>query len=314
MVQYDQSLAPRARTTRQPYTVNVTTTPQPEHRHATLSGRWLVALTLSLFLLVPTITYLAYQATQGTPPRVQLDYDQRDRWFMMEVKSRPLKYSKFVAAETGKQYKKTDLIIDPDIEQVLQRCATLAQAPDFFEKTKTRDTLLTLSQDDANGFYPPYLLASWYLANGDVAEHDRWMRIAFQLADTAIAQRLVDDDGQPMAGYNIPPIAIGYDRVIEGKLDATLVLIYPRPTSDANGSVYLPVYRSVYRLTDPALPLGIDPGLHPTRLTLLPQISNGTDPNWFAVPDGAVGRLEDAVITAEMRNKEISREINEQLR
>jgi len=83
----------------------------------------------------------------------------------------------------------------------------------------------------------------------------------------------------------------------EGKRDATLVLIYPRPTSQANGYVYLPVYRSVYRLTDPALPLGVDPGLHPTKLTLLPQESNGTDPNWFAVPDGAVGRLEDADIT-----------------
>ena len=60
--------------------------------------------------------------------------------------------------------------------------------------------------------------------------------------------------------------------------------------------MYLPVYRSVYRLTDPALPIGINPGLHPTLLTLLPQESNGTDPNWFAVPDGAVGRLSDGVV------------------
>ena len=64
----------------------------------------------------------------------------------------------------------------------------------------------------------------------------------------------------------------------------------------ANGNVYLPTYRSVYRFTDPALPLGVDPGLHPTLLTLLPQQSKGTDPNWFSVPDGAVGRLDDAVV------------------
>ena len=276
----------------------MTTPPnQPEHQHATLSGHWLVVMTLSLFLLVPTIAYFSWKATQGTPQRAELDYDNRERWFMQPVKSRPLKYSKFVAAETGKQYKKTDLIIDPDVEAVLQRCAAMAQSPDFFESDATRDTLAELSQDEANGFYPPYLLAAWYRANGDQAAYDDHMRLAFDRADTAIVQKLVDAKGRAIAGYELPPVAIGYDRVIDGKLNATLVLIYPRPTSQANGFVYLPVYRSAYRFADAALPLGVDPGLHPTRLTLLPQESNGTDPNWFAVPDGAVGRLEDGDIT-----------------
>lgn len=269
---------------------------QTTHKHATLSGRWLVVLTMSLFLLVPTITYFSWKATQGTPQRAEVDYDNRERWFMQPVKSRPLKYSKFVAAETGKQYKKTDLTIDPDVEAVLQRCAAMAQSPGGLSGTGARDTLLAFSQDEANGFYPPYLLASWYLGNGDAAEHERWMRIAFDRADTAIVQRLVDGKGDPVTGYALPPVAIGYDRVTDGKLDATLVLIYPRPTSQANGFVYLPVYRSAYRFADPALPLGVDPGLHPTLLTLLPQPSNGTDPNWFAVPDGAVGRLADGVV------------------
>ena len=264
--------------------------------HATLSGKWLVVLTLSLFLLVPTITYFSWRATQGTPQRAQLDYDQRDRWFLQPVKSRPLKYSKFVAAETGKQYKKTDLTIDPDVERVLQRCASLAQSSDFFTSTAIRDELIAFAADEGNGFYPPYLLASWYLSGGDASEHERWMRIAFDRADTAIVQKMIDEEGRPVAGYALPPVAIGYDRVTEGKLDATLVLIYPRPVSDPTGYVYLPTYRSVYRFTDAALPLGVDPGLHPTLLTLLPQPSNGTDPNWFAVPDGAVGRLDDAIV------------------
>lgn len=252
-------------------------------------------LTLSLFLLVPTITYFSYKATQGSPPRIKLDYDQRDQWFMQQVKSRPLKYSKFVAAETGKQYKKTDLVIDPDVERVLQRCAAMAKSSDFFENKANREVLVELSRVDANGFYPPYLLASWYLENDDLVKHENWMRIAFHRADTAIVQRLVDDKGQPIEGYKLSPVAIGYDRVTEGKLDATLVLIYPRPVTDPTGFVYLPTYRSAYRLTDPALPLGVDPGFHPTQLTLLPQPNGGSDPNWFAVPDGAVGRLDDAV-------------------
>lgn len=268
-----------------------------DQRAGGISGRYIVFATLSLFIVIPVITYFVYSMTQAEIPKTELDYAERESWFMMEVKSRPLKYSKFVAAETGKQYKKTDLNIPPDIEQVLQRCAQLAQAPDFFENTETRDTLVKLCEDKANGFYPPYLLASWYLSSGDSAEHDRWMRISFARADTAIAQRLVDNTAQPVVGYELRPVAIGYDRVVDGKLDATLVLIYPRPTSDANGFVYLPVYRSVYRFTDPALPLGVDPGLHPTRLTLIPQPNGGSDPNWFAVPDGAVGKLADADIS-----------------
>ena len=259
----------------------------------------MVALTLSLFLLVPTITYFSYKATQGTPQQVSLDYDQREQWFMMPAKPRPLKYSKFVAAETGKQYKKTDLIIDPDVERVLQRCAALAQTDGFLSKTESRDELLPLANVQANGFYPACLLAAWYADNGKPQQHDQWMRIAFDRAGGAIAQKLVDPKGQPVADLTLPPVAIGYDRVTKGKLNATLVLIYPRPTSDHNGIIYLPTYRSIYRFTDPTLPLGIDPGLHPTGLTFLPQPNGGSDPNWFAVPDGAVGRLDDAVITQE---------------
>ena len=70
-----------------------------------------------------------------------------------------------------------------------------------------------------------------------------------------------------VTGHEAPFLAIGYDRVTDGKLDATLVLIYPRPTTEDSGFIYLPTYRSVYRLTDAALPLGVDPGLHPTQLT-----------------------------------------------
>lgn len=254
-------------------------------------------MTLSLFLLVPTITYFSYKATQGTPQRTELDYSKRGQWFMQAVKSRPLKYDKFVAGETGKLYKKTDLHIDPDVENILQLCVRWAQDEEFINNTKTVDALEQFSEDPANGFYPPYLLATWHNLNGNQAEHDRWMKIAFDRADTAIVQRLINDEHQPVVEYALPPVAIGYDRVTDGKLNNSLVLIYPRPTSQANGFVYLPVYRSVYRLTDAGLPLGVDPGLHPTQLTLLPQKSTGTDPNWFSVPDGAVGRLDDAVLT-----------------
>ena len=49
------------------------------------------------------------------------------------------------------------------------------------------------------------------------------------------------------------------------------MLVYPRPTSDAQGQITLPTFESLYRLTDPALPPGVEPPLHPRALTLLPQ-------------------------------------------
>ncbi len=262
----------------------------------TLSGRWLVLLTLSLFLVVPVVAFLAWQMTQGTPQRIKLNYDQRATWFMQPVTPRPLKYNTFVAGETGKQYKKTDLQIDPEVEQVLQRCVRLAQSKDFRDE-KVRDDLTPLAEQPDYGFYPAYLLASWYAIHTQPEEYDRWMRVAFDRAGGALVQQFIDEAQQPVAGYILPPIAIGYDRVVKGQRDATLVLVYPYPISETNGYVYLPTFRSIYRLTDPALPIGADPGLHPIRLTLLPQPAEGREPNWFAVPDGAVGLFGKVVLT-----------------
>jgi hypothetical protein len=265
-----------------------------------LSGKWMVLITLSLFLLVPAVTYLAWQLTQGEPPRLDLDYDQRADWFMQPATPRPLTYNTFVAAETGKTYKRTDLTLEPDVEQALHRCVLLAQSDDFFDSQTTRDELQKLAEQPANTFYPAYLLAEWHRVNGDAQAHDKWINTAYDRAGGALAQRLVDEDGEPVAGYTLPPVAIGYDRVVEGERDATLVLVYPAPTSEANGFVYLPTFRSIYRLTDPTLPIGVDPGVHPIKLTLLPQEATGKkQPNWFAVPDGAVGRFEDAVVAPE---------------
>lgn len=271
--------------------------PGENERPGGLRGRYAVFITLSLFILVPAVSVGIGLSLSSGIHRVELDYDQRDQWFIQPVKPRPLKYSKFVAAETGKQYKKTDLAIPPDVEDKLRRCVRFAQADDFADSTATRDTLADYAADPANGFYPPYLLAAWHKLNGNETEHARWVRTAYDRAGGALCQQFIDDQGQPVAGYDIPPVAIGYDRVTDGKLNATLFLVYPALSTDQQGMIYLPTYRSIYRLTDPDLPIGSTSNLHPTKLTLLPQPLNGTEPFWFAVPDGAVGQLPDAVIS-----------------
>lgn len=270
--------------------------PPTRQRPGGMRGRYAVFITLSLFVLVPAVSVGIGLSMGGGIHTVDLDYNKRSSWFVQPVKPRPLKYSKFVAAETGKQYKKTDLAIAPEVEHILNLCVRWAQDEDFANNTKAVDSLKQFAADADNGFYPPYLLAAWHQLNGNQAEHDRWMRVAFKRAGGAICQRFVDEQGEPVSGYAIPPVAIGYDRVEKGKLNATLMLVYPGLTTDDQGMAYLPTFRSVYRFTDPALPFGSDPGLHPTKLTLLPQPLNGTEPFWFSVPDGAVGKLPDAVI------------------
>lgn len=268
-------------------------------RNGGISGKIVVFATLSLFFIIPVMTYFIWSMTQGEAPRVKLDYEKRAEWFIQYVKPRPLTYNTFVAAETGKTYKKTDLYMAPEVEQVILRCVKLAQQTNFFEDETVPDTLLPLAEDQTLGFYPAYLLASYYEVNGNAQEQARWQNMAYDRAGGAIVQRLVDEAGQPVAGYRTPPVAIGYDRVIEGERNANLVLVYPAPISEADGFVYLPTYRSVYRLTDAGLPPGVDPGIHPILLTFLPQPAKGEQPNWFAVPDGAVGRLPDGVVSRE---------------
>lgn len=261
-----------------------------------MRGRYAVFITLSLFILVPAVSVGIGLSLSSTQHRVKLDYDSRSDWFMQAVKSRPLKYSTFVASETGKEYKKTDLTLDPQVERTVLQCVGLARDTASFDNQTTRDQLEPIASDPAFGFYPAYLLAVWHQRNGNPSEQHTWMQAAYDRAGGAIAQRLVVKGGGPAAGVQLPPVAIGFDRVIDGERDWTLVLHYPLLPSDADGFIYLPTYRSVYRLVDPALPTGADATLHPSTLTFLPQEPDGPDPHWFAVPDGAVGQLPDALI------------------
>src|SRR5690606_31845457 len=102
-----------------------------------------------------------------------------------------------------------------------------------------RDTLEADTANYPEQWYPPYLLATWLRVNGDRAGYDRYMQETFARTGAAIVQRLVDEQGDPAAGYRLPPVAVGFDRVIKGKRNATLALVYPAPFADSRGVVYL---------------------------------------------------------------------------
>lgn len=260
-------------------------------------GIWLVLATLSLFIIVPALTIGAWMLLKDDGVKPQpLSWTERGQWFMQNARPRPLKYDPFVQAETGREYKKTNLALSPTDEQMLHRLTTLAQRADFFELAANRDLLEAASAEHPDQWYPPYLLASWHAANGDASAYQHWMAEAFGRTSAAIVQRLVDRQGAAVAGYRLPPVAVGFDRVVNGELNATLKLVYPAPISDENGFVYLPTWPTIYRLADPDTPPGVESTLHPTRLTLLPQPIDGTEPNWFSVPPPGIAKLPDAVV------------------
>lgn len=271
----------------------------PADRPGGVRGIWLVAATLSLFIFVPAITIGVWMLLKddgvGQTPLV---WSERSQWFMQDARPRPLEYDKFVQGETGKKYKKTNLVLTAADEAMLQRLTALARREDFFDATTVRDQLEAAASEYPGQWYPPYLLASWYQVNGDQAAYERWMAEAFSRTSAAIVQRLIDAEGNAVANDRLPPVAVGFDRVIDGKRNATLALVYPAPVSDAEGYVYLPTWPTIYRLTDPQAPPGVEPPWHPRGLTLLPQPIDGSVPNWFSVPPPGIARLPDAVVGA----------------
>ena len=65
-------------------------------------------------------------------------------------------------------------------------------------------------------------------------------------------------DGRPLAGATIREVAVECNRVRNGSLDPSLKLRFVRLVTDADGSIRLPGYRTVWRMSSQAYPDGLD--------------------------------------------------------
>ena len=68
----------------------------------------------------------------------------------------------------------------------------------------------------------------------------------------AVVLCFVDEQGKPVADLPVGDVQLQFAQVTEGVLDDSLVLTYPRLTTDAQGRVYLPAYDAPLKLTGPA--------------------------------------------------------------
>lgn len=252
--------------------------------HATVRGPWLVAATLSLFVLVPLGVWGAItlvqrdMADRETGPLVWAD---RTAWPAMDVRGKSLERGLMSQGRTGEKYK--DYGFHPDAELIasVTRCRRLVSASDVdFTDDAVRVALETEADARPDNFYAAALLAQWHEQRGDPAGADAWWEQAFLAAPAAVTQRVVDTAGTVRLGASVGQVAFAFDQVNDDTVDPTLVIVYPDVTTGADGVWRLPVFKTLVRVIDPPLApaVGNDPARSP----------------WLTFA-GPVGRLPDAV-------------------
>jgi hypothetical protein len=178
--------------------------------------------------------------------------------------------------------------LDPDEETVIAACERLANAvrslsngQSAFDREDTRLKLEALLANRPGLFHAESMLALWHRRRGDTAAAADHAERAERLAPVVLVQRFDREDGTPLVGGRIQSMQVECNRVVNGSLDPSLKLTFFDLTTDDEGSVRLPVYRTVYRLSSIAHPAGYDLDL--------PRLG------WFE-SRGKVGLLPDATV------------------
>ncbi len=242
-------------------------------RPATIAGPWAVVATLSLFVIVPAVVFVSWKVMEADFADVQrgpLVWDERATWDAFDVKPKPLEHGVMSQARTGKTYKDYGFHPSEELVASIARCRDLVERGDGFYEGDTRDALLEEWHGVTGQFYAGALLALWYehalAESGDemgARAALEWWTLALQAAPAALVQPAIDLSGVATAHLNVGTVAIAFDTVDKehDALDSELVLVFPNVRTDANGVWYLPIFKTIFRVIDPALgpPVPNDP-------------------------------------------------------
>lgn len=222
-------------------------------------GRWLVAATLSLFVVVPIFVYALFAIVRpgGVAPVPEpLFYAERETWPAFGLTPESLEREMMSRARTNQRYVELPFDITAEEEAALADCVALARRPDFLTAEGLDEQLQALSPRAR--FYADALLAlrAEHRGEADLAT-ERWTA-AFAAAPAALHQRVHRPDGSPAAGADVGTVAFVFDRITEADtIDPSLTLVYPGVTTDENGLWTLPLFKSIFRIVDPpAAPAG----------------------------------------------------------
>jgi hypothetical protein len=153
----------------------------------------------------------------------------------------------------GNHWRNLSLSLSAEEEAAIARCVSIAhrantysnQASEF-EKDQTGRDLEEILKARPDLFYAEYLLGHWHRLRGESEQARRWLRRAYEHAPAILIQRYRYTDGRPVAASHLI-VGIECNRVEHGALNPTPELHFGQLTTDADGCVYLPVYRTVYR-------------------------------------------------------------------
>ena len=216
-------------------------------------GRWLVAATLSLFLVVPVFVWILFGLVRPggiAPVPEPLAYAEREEWPAFGVTPESLERGPMSRARTNEKYEDLPFEVTGEREAAVSDAAAMAERDDFFENENLDAELEALVP--GAGFYAEALLALRAEHRGERAAADRLWQRAFASAPAALHQRVVGPGGERLAGAEVGTVALAFVRTTEAdSLDPSLRLVYPGVTADENGLWSLPIFKSVFRVVDP---------------------------------------------------------------
>lgn len=231
----------------------------------TVKGPWVVAATLSLFVLVPILVVVIVLATKREasvePP---LDWEARADWprtYYTAFKS--LERGMMSNARTNEVYKDLGFHLSAEEQLAVMRCETLAKQPrELFTTETTRRQLEDEIVEQPGLFYAHFLLATWHTLHDDPVAAEAYFRQAFEHAPAVLMRHHLSAGGDKQSAAKaakaaVPTLAFAADQIVDDQLDRSVVLVYPYLTTDAQGFIYLPMYKAILRPEDPDLPAGV---------------------------------------------------------
>lgn len=249
-------------------------------------GKWIIAMTLSLVVIVPVVTVISFQLAARDVARAEapLQWENRRQWEAVDTTPVTFRRGMMSSARTGETFEDFDFHLEPATIAALQRCAAIARrARSDFVEPGTREALEAAVAKQPRLFYPQHLLATWHRLNGNEDAARRHYGLAFELAGAALIQPYETTGGDRATNEAVGTLAIAIDRVVNDKLIQDVQLVYPHLETDATGRVYLPLFGDTpYRFADP------------TQAASMRAVQRR---GWFTFP-GQVGRAETKTLDA----------------
>ena len=250
------------------------------------SGKLLLIATLSLFIIVPALLAVIVpwvkRDLEQTPQT--LHWSDREQWEPLPVSPKNLERGMMSAARTDEKYEDFGFHVPAEAELELMELSRLAHGGEGFPEFTSEQARERIEQgrqtlDDRYDFYPEFLLAKWHELDGDDEQAARLYEQSFAHAEAALLRTYVGPDGEVVEGYDAGEIILGFDQVENDKINTNLRLTYPHLVTDELGRVYLPVFKTIYRIE---------------RRDDLPQ-PPPVRRDWFVMP-GQLGELQRVTV------------------